>query len=188
MICLALTGSTASASARNTPLHSSSLAVNVGCEMVEVAAAAGVLNDEAFFEHFFGRLRGGRGGDSGENRISMDDHTGGGGGDCGDGPDARILEQVGMLVGGGCLRRALLLGGPWFWIFCSVSVLLVLAGFILFYWFSCIFAGLSVSLFFFVLLFVFLVQGQQRAWSVLMFIQSISVVSFLVYMDMRENV
>lgn len=72
LVCLAVTGSS-----RYTDgvVEDRSSAASVA------AAAGGLLEDVAFFDHFFGRLT--RGG--GKQSSSSDE---------GDGPDARILEEV----------------------------------------------------------------------------------------------
>ena len=57
-----------------------------GAPAALTAAAAGLLDDESFFRHFFGSLVGGGDSVSGALRSSVED--------VGDSCDARILEQV----------------------------------------------------------------------------------------------
>lgn len=77
------------------------MGVGTGAE-VGVAAPARLLDDEAFFAHFFGRLtRGGKGGgaDAAPTPPPLPPVDEGGGWEDvdGDGPDARILEEVNLL-------------------------------------------------------------------------------------------
>lgn len=72
-MCLALTGSSRDCDG----------GFGGGATAARAAAAAGLLDEEPFFQHFYGRLVGV--GD--EARTSP-------AGDCGDGSDARVLEEV----------------------------------------------------------------------------------------------
>lgn len=99
LVYLALTGSSMESTTVDGGVGIGSVAAGtgVGAE-VGVVAPARLLDDEAFFVHFFGRLTRGRGGTDIPTGPPLPPPVGeGGGGDRdgdGDGPDARILEEV----------------------------------------------------------------------------------------------